>query len=833
MTRERGRGTRITLAIGLLALLASSLPAQAGREIHRTPWGLELDFHADGAWRVRARRVAESRARLVAQGDFAALNAQALVGTTTVSGVLSVPAVLFRFHDMGTASGRPAPEYQAYLFGAAAPAGRPYTIRTFYGELSDGRLDLQGAVMGWVTLPGAETAYTDTAGACPGNPHGTNNCNGVFSSRAFSLLQQGLRQALQAVDPLIDFREYDNDGRDGVPNSGDDDGFVDLVVFVHSERDGACVSAENNHIWAHRASALSGFPSNDAAAAGGQIRFRDYVIQSGLGGQSGCHATQVMGIGTTAHEIGHAFGLPDLYDTGFTTEGVGEFDLMGSGNWTTQFSPSRMSAWSLNELGWVALSELTASGTYRLGPAPTADSAYLIRLGVPNQSGEYLLLENRQGVQADSAMTRVHCGRSRLSFPAECGGGLAIWHIDSARVAAGRAGSSNSVNVGSTHGVAVLQADGLNSLRKPPLNRGDAGDLWPGAAGRAVLSFSTAPPLRRNADAGFAGFEIDSIRIDGQRGAATFRVTIGPPTIVQATDTAATITVDGAPHRRFIGILPPGSSHSVAIDSAQVGADGRRQYVFESWSDGGLRAHEIVIPATGDTVVATIRLEYQLQVTSTGPGEVTAASGIDLGGGTFLAAGAPETLVAVPDSGQRFGGWSGDITASGDTLEVIMAQPLALTATFFGPVTVAAAGPPAGQMGAPYSYNFQASGGTGAYSWSLDNGALPPGLTLFTTGRLSGIPSDTGLFTARVAVAAGDDRAAVDVAIAVTAPALDHQAVVRHLVGPGPGLTPAQLTYLDLVGNRNGRFDVGDFHAWLEAAGHVTAARARGPGGGL
>jgi hypothetical protein len=52
------------------------------------------------------------------------------------------------------------------------------------------------------------------------------------------------------------------------------------------------------------------------------------------------------------HEFGHAFGLPDLYDTDGGSAGVGEWCLMGSGNWNTPTNPAHMSAWSKSFLGW-------------------------------------------------------------------------------------------------------------------------------------------------------------------------------------------------------------------------------------------------------------------------------------------------------------------------------------------------------------------------------------------------------------------------------------------------------------------------------------------------
>src|SRR5690242_11727527 len=160
-----------------------------------------------------------------------------------------------------------------------------------------------------------------------------------------------------------------------------------------------------------------------------------------------------MPIGTAAHESGHGLGLPDLYDTQGSGEGIGEWGLMGSGNYTSPLSPSRFEAWSLSQFGWVTLAPITVSGTYSFGPAPTSDSAWILRPSGSNPRGEYFLLENRQAVQADSALIRIHGG-----------GGLMIWHVDSQQVANHGFNVDNAVNVGAIQGVKLMQADGLGQL---------------------------------------------------------------------------------------------------------------------------------------------------------------------------------------------------------------------------------------------------------------------------------------------------------------------------------------------------------------------------------
>jgi uncharacterized protein (TIGR03437 family) len=74
------------------------------------------------------------------------------------------------------------------------------------------------------------------------------------------------------------------------------------------------------------------------------------------------------------------------------------------------------------------------------------------------------------------------------------------------------------------------------------------------------------------------------------------------------------------------------------------------------------------------------------------------------------------------------------------------------------PLTLASAG---ARVGVPYSQTFNASGGKAPYTFSLNTGSLPPGLTLGTNGTLSGTPTTTGSYS--FSLTATDDNGCIGV----------------------------------------------------------------------
>jgi len=105
---------------------------------------------------------------------------------------------------------------------------------------------------------------------------------------------------------------------------------------------------------------------------------------------------------------------------------------------------------------------------------------------------------------------------------------------------------------------------------------------------------------------------------------------------------------------------------------------------------------------------------------------------------------------------------------------------------------------PSGTTYVPYTALLQATGGTLPYSWSLSSGALPPGLTLSsTTGKISGIPTMSGLYPFNIQVKGADGLInIVPLNIVIFDYLPENQSfVVAVAASPSSGLAPLTVTF--------------------------------------
>ncbi len=801
------RSLRVTLVVFLAAtaVVAGVTPAAGqvvGMERLVTADGVRLDFASDGVWRRKAEQVAQTRNQLRGRALFDALNAPAqgaAMSAAALTGTLRVPTVLLAFSDTPTPTLPIVIDYDSVFYNATPLVGRPYTVRTLYEEISNGLFSVAGQAYGWVSLTGNSSFYLDVCGAL--NPLDCGTGRNRFAN--------GFREALAALDGVVDFSQYDSDGSDDIPNTIDDDGVVDVVQFVQPVLGGECGGPG---MWAHKFNLgeLGGvYTTNDASAGGGFVTVSSYLVVSGVGGVACSNPGDIMAIGLSSHELGHGIGLPDLYDTFGASAGIGEWGLMGSGMYTSLTSPAHYSAWTKEQMGWVTVRDITTSGAYTLGPVVSGDTVFTISPLGANPRGEYYLLENKQAVLADTANLLTGGSRGPKN------GGLLVWHIDSAQVDQGS--PCNTVNTGAVHGVALIEADGNGSLGTTG-NRGDAGDAYPGQTGNTKISFSSSPAAVRNSDGSFVGFQIDSIEQMVPNGEMRIVVSFGA--VVRASDSLALITVDGVAYSRFENVMELSRNYEISMADVQITADGRREFTFQSWSDGGTRTHTIVDPPAGDSIIAQVATRYRVLASKAGQGSVSDTSGAAVESGVLVDDGSSVTLVAVPAAGMVLDGWSGDTTATGDTLTVLVDRPFDITATFYPVIALLDSTLSPAIMGAAYAAQLRVGGGAGSgtYVVNVVSGSLPAGLAFQAAvdgGQLLGVPEETGVFDVSIVVTSSNLSATLDLQLQVNAPPVEVDRLVDQLIDGGQLLTADEVRYLDLLGNTNGGFDLGDFLAWL------------------
>ncbi|HYF40439.1 MAG TPA: M6 family metalloprotease domain-containing protein [Gemmatimonadales bacterium] len=636
------------------------------------------DFRREGAWRKRVSAIRSSRHELLRSRSFSSLNlaAPTAAGGQRVTGRVMVPVIPIAFSNVSPPY--PVAQYEE-LFFSPAPAGRPYSLKTFYEELSNGNITVDGRVFPWVIADSSDAYYEDGCNGigvlapCPPRP----------VSRFGQLLLRTLDLVSQGAGGESAWSQFDNDGPDGRPNSGDDDGYVDFVTFLQADRDGACPNSP--HIWAHRFVIRAwngGSPyvtrTPWVGHPGQFIKVDDYIMQSAVGGTTACDASSIMPIGTVAHETGHAFGLPDLYDTDLgnplSTQGIGEWGLMGSGNYARPYSPARFEAWSLFELGWVAVDTLASGREVRLSPVASSDT--VLYLGIPG-TDEFYLFENRQPQESDTAQMDPSFG-ARQKSP-----GLLVWHIDQGQIEEHGFFGDNRVNAGQIHGVALVQADGRNELREPGGgNRGDRGDAFPGSSGNTSLCRTTNPAATNN-EGEFARFCIDRISQVSSGGAMSFRY-VSWRSVFAAGQEGAAIRVNGSSVTRLEHFFQPGVAITLDVDSTQLDQSARTRFDFLSWSNGGARTHTIFAREVPDTITAELAVAHRLKVAAQGADLSTVQTDVngDVAGGVYLSLGSRVELRAEAPAGAVFAGWSGDTTASGESLSLIMQRPFDLMANF-------------------------------------------------------------------------------------------------------------------------------------------------------
>ncbi len=318
-------------------------------------------------------------------------------------------------------------------------------------------------------------------------------------------------EAIAAADAELDFSRYDvifvfhagcGQHTDFVPDSPDDLHPVTINRALLRE-----ILGEGDP-------AYQGIPTNDRHPDGSQFHAGDIMIfpetavqdwdQPGNFPQGALQGI----LGPMVHELGHYFGLPDLYDTFVATRPtVGFYALMGTGFYNSVSRiPCYPEAWSRVYLGWEEPLTVRADrlDLPLLAAALRGEGPRVLK--VPISSTEYFLIENRlRDENFDNKFNYLESGGN--SFPdvmtddyrnpdgslaefdwslpnvlgdglpemssadsARLGSGVLIWHIDEEviRESFRRDLTLNFVNTEPQQlGVDLEEADGLPHLIEP------------------------------------------------------------------------------------------------------------------------------------------------------------------------------------------------------------------------------------------------------------------------------------------------------------------------------------------------------------------------------
>ena len=253
------------------------------------------------------------------------------------------------------------------------------SVNDYFKWSSFGQLDLKSDIFGPYTARQNMSYYGRNEGVS-GND---KNPYELFS------------EAIENVVKEVNLADYDANG----------DGYVDNIHIIYAGY-GEEAGASSNAIWAH------------------EMTFRTITVEGMKIDRYSCapelrsnKGVGISRIGPHCHEIGHALGAMDYYDTDYETggsyQGTGKWDVMASGSWNNEgIAPADFNPYvKIYNFGWTSAQELKLDTINRIDVSSIKDNIYRVSTGTNN---DFFLLENRD-------MSYFHS--------AEPGKGLLIFHI--------------------------------------------------------------------------------------------------------------------------------------------------------------------------------------------------------------------------------------------------------------------------------------------------------------------------------------------------------------------------------------------------------------------
>lgn len=344
---------------------------------------------------------------------------------------------------------------------AATNANIAGSVRDYFKSQSDGLFTPTFKVVAKVMAKNGYAYY--------GANVGSNN-----SYRVNELITEVLQTATTAGKSFSEFVVSD---KGGVP--------LVFIYYAGSSESNSRDATRENRLWPHY--------STNSRTVGG-VKFNSYLVSNeqffvykrdasgkriltDANGFPIVDSTKTVrdGIGLACHELGHALGLPDFYTTYGAEHDVPTPDFWsvmdGGCYWDNGYRPVGYTAYERNLMGWLQVHDLTTAQACELYPFGSgADKPMAYRIVNPNNSKEYLLMENRT---------------KGTWYPAELSGGMLVTHVNYDATT----WNNNRVNnTASAMGYQVVAADGMEQTASSIIEAGGdwraafKGDLYPGTS---------------------------------------------------------------------------------------------------------------------------------------------------------------------------------------------------------------------------------------------------------------------------------------------------------------------------------------------------------------
>lgn len=336
------------------------------------------------------------------------------------------------------------------------------SVRDFFADASYEQLQLKCDIIGPFTSKYNRAYY------------GGNDRNGNDNNP-----EELFEEAIKHATEYVSLKDYDTN-QDGVVDN------IHIIFAGHGEEAGASSDA----IWSHEATF---FETYDIQG----MKIDRYSCAPELRGNTGKGISR---IGPHCHEIGHALGAMDYYDTDYENNGyylgTGNWDVMASGSWNNDgVSPADFNPYvKAVDFGWISPTQLP-SGQVSIPPScDSPDNYYVFK---SSDATDYYLLENR---------TRKKWG---YGVPGE---GLLVFHVHPEI-----SSSDNNINSKSPQKCYVVCASSRTKYpNNTPSSYGDIdtnGCPYPGKTNNMDFG-QNSTPAAFFWDAEDCGIELNNILID-------------------------------------------------------------------------------------------------------------------------------------------------------------------------------------------------------------------------------------------------------------------------------------------------------------------------------